>query len=161
MGLLFGHCMCMTNGQGSIDFHQTSLWLQYITLFIRLKKCWWSCKLAVETLQDHSNLSSKRVSNLFITGSHCFHFPNSNISVIPYTHVQRGQTFSITASIVLFPDLLKTTVSKPHRKKPLSVWITGSFLFLIRQYVTQDSSNCCPSVSGTTFPESFQVVGMS
>ena len=61
------------------------------------------CKLAVESLQD-SNLSSKSVS----TRSQCFHFPNSNISVIPYTHVPTGKTFHLTASIVLFPDPLET-----------------------------------------------------
>ena len=65
------------------------------------------CKLAVETLQD-SNLSSKSVSKLSITRSQCFHFPNSNISVIPYTHVPTGKTFRLTASIVLFPDPLET-----------------------------------------------------
>ena len=75
------------------------------------------CKLAVETLQD----CSESVSNLFIARSHCFHFPNSNISVTPYTYVPTSKKFSLTASIVLFPDPLETTASKPHRKKPQSV----------------------------------------
>ena len=49
----------MTNEQGLTDFHQTSLRLQCIILFIRLtKNANGDCKLAVETLQD-SNLSSK------------------------------------------------------------------------------------------------------
>ena len=48
----------------------------------------------------------KVCQNLSITMSHCFHFPNSNISVIPYTHVPTGKTFGLTASIVLFPDPL-------------------------------------------------------
>ena len=63
--------------------------------------------------------------NLSITRSHCFHFPNSNISVT-------GKTFGLTASIVLFSDPLETTASKPHRMKSQSVRISGSFLFLIR-----------------------------
>ena len=89
------------------------------------------CKLAVEALQD-SNLSSKVCQNLSITRSHCFHFPNSNISVIPYTHVPTGKTFSLNASIVLFPDPVETTASKPHRMNSQSVRISGSFLFLIK-----------------------------
>ena len=54
----------------------------------------------------------KVCQNLSITRSQCFHFPNSNISVIPYTYVPTGKTFSLTASIVLFPDPLETTASE-------------------------------------------------
>ena len=42
-------------------------------------------------------------------------------SVIPYTHVPTGKTFSLTTSIVLFPDPLETTASKPHRMTSQSV----------------------------------------
>ena len=41
-----------------------------------------------------------------ITRLQYFHFPNSKY-VIPYTYVPTGKTFSLTTSIVLFPDLQK------------------------------------------------------
>ena len=87
------------------------------------------CKLAVETLQG-SNLSSKSVvyNKVALFSLSKFQY----ISVIPYTHVPTGKTFSLTASIVLFPDSLETTASKPHRMKSQSVQISGSVLFLIR-----------------------------
>ena len=48
------------------------------------------CKLVVETLQD-SNLSSKSVSKFVYKKSQCFHFPNSNISVIPTLMYQQAK----------------------------------------------------------------------
>ena len=114
----------MTNGQGfdklSPDKFIIAMFQLYIP-FSRLKQNTdGDCKFAVETMQD-SNLSSKVCQNLSITRSHCFHFPNSNISVLPYTHAPTDKTFSLTAPIVSFPDRLETTASTPHRMKSQSV----------------------------------------
>ena len=120
------------NGQGLTDFHQTSLhcFKYYITVFIRYNKKWW--KLAVETLQKSVKVCQSRL--------HSFHFP---CSVIPYkaiyTH-QPGKTSSLTASIVLFPDPLKTTSIPLHRIKPQSRWV---FCYP-SAWRSWDSSNCCP-----------------
>ena len=100
----------ITSGHDTGKFIFAMFQLLYHSLHQAKKSVDGDCKLAVETLQD-SNLSSKSVSK---TRSHCFHFPNSNISVIPYTHVPTGKTFGLTASIVLFPDPLETTASTPH-----------------------------------------------
>ena len=75
------------------------------------------CKVALKTLQE-----SVKVCQSTWSRSHCFHFP---CSVIPYTY-QPGKTFSLTASTVLFPDLLETTASITHRIQSQSVWIPGS-----------------------------------
>ena len=82
-------------------------------------------KIAVETLQESVKVCQSR--------SHSFHFP---CSVIPCTH----QTFSFTASIVLFPDPLENTASIPHRINPISV---NPWVFCCPS--NADSSNCCHS----------------
>ena len=74
------------------------------------------CKVALKTLQESVKVCQSRLR--------CFHFP---CSVIHYTH-QPGKTFSLTASIILFPDLLETTASIPHRIKSQSVWTPGSLV---------------------------------
>ena len=81
----------------------------------------------------HCKIQICPVKVLSITRLHCFHFPNSNISVIPYTHVPTGKTFSLTASIVLFLDPLETIASKPHRMKSQSVQTSGSIISVPHQ----------------------------
>ena len=81
----------MTTNRLSPDKFIIAMFQLYHSLHQAKKNADGNCKLAVETLQD-SNLSSKSVS---ITRSHCFHFPNSNISVIPYTDAPTGKTFSL------------------------------------------------------------------
>ena len=77
------------------------------------------CKVALKTLQE-----SVKVCQSTWSRSHCFRFP---CSVIPYTY-QPGKTFSLTASTVLFPDLLETTASITHRIKSQSVWTPASLV---------------------------------
>ena len=91
------------------------------------------CKIQICLVKVRQNLS--------VTWSHCFHFPNSNISVIPYTHVPTGKTFSLTASKVLFPDPLETTASKPHNE--ISTDLCESLGPFCSSSGKHDSYNCC------------------
>ena len=65
--------------------------------------------------KQNSNLSSKSVSKFVYNKVALFSLSKF------YTHVPTGKTFSLTASIVLFPEPLETTASKPHRMKSQSV----------------------------------------